>query len=483
MHVCVRSTRRLISAAILTSLIAVASSSAALAVPGQGWLRFRGPHGSGISEEDGLPSELNTEKNLHWKSESGTGFSSPTVVDRRLFLTSHRDDDRLLHCLDATTGASLWTKSFPKLRREIATPPSGPATPTTVADEFHVYAFFPDTGVVCCSHTGDERWRVDPGPFHSFHGVSSSLVVVEGKLVLLVDQLQDSFMVAYDCRTGGQAWKINRDDGALGGYSTPSTRQTIEGKTELVVTGPFEVAAFDPATGTRNWSLEGVTAAPISAPVVSGNKLFLCEPSFTENPFKIDVLLPFDKDKDGKVSLEELKPSLQYSRVAKRVDERWGNGDGIVEADELEKAFQSFIGGGGLVAIQLESTAGVTKPRILWTYRKVVPPIASVLHYRNVLFFINQGGILTSMNPETGEILKRARLGHGSGYYASPVAADGKLYLVDTDGQLAVVSAEAEWKVLSTGSLGESCHATPAIANRCIYIRSQQSLYCFGQAE
>jgi outer membrane protein assembly factor BamB len=103
--------------------------------------------------------------------------------------------------------------------------------------------------------------------------------------------------------------------------------------------------------------------------------------------------------------------------------------------------------------------------------------------YRDVLFFINQGGILTSMDPATGEIIKRARLNHGSGYYASPVAAEGRIYLVDTDGKLAVVSAEPEWNVLSTSDLGENCHATPAIANGRIYVRTGKTLYCFGKQE
>ncbi|HMC11030.1 MAG TPA: hypothetical protein VKH44_07060, partial [Pirellulaceae bacterium] len=170
-------------------------------------------------------------------------------------------------------------------------------------------------------------------------------------------------------------------------------------------------------------------------------------------------------------------------RTAKWVDEHSGNGDGIVEPAELDKAFAGFIGGGGLVAIQLDQVDGQTKPRVLWTYRKLVPNIASILVYRDVLFFINQGGILTSMDPATGEIHKRARLKHGSGYYASPVAAEGRIYLLDVEGKVAVVSAEPEWDLLSASDLGENCHATPAIANGRLYVRTAKTLYCFGKTE
>jgi len=475
--------------AVSAALLVASAGRPACAAPADDWSRFRGPHGSGVSETSGVPLEIGPEQNVIWKADCGRGLSSPIVVGNRLFYTSFRDDERFVHCVDAVTGAELWSKAFPKLHSEPATPPSGAANPTPVADRSSVYVFFPDAGLACFSHAGDERWRIDPGPFKSFHGVSSSLVVADGLVVLLVDQVEDSFMAAYDSRDGKSVWKIKRDDGPLGGYSTPSTRQSAErnqsagGNSELVVSGPTEVAAFNPLDGKQRWSLAGYTNAPISAPVIAGNRVFVCEPSFSENPFKFEMLLPFDKDKDGKVSLDELKSQVQLYRAAKLVDERSGNGDGIVERAELDRAFAGFVGGGGLVAIQLDQVDGQTKPRVLWTYRKLVPNIASVLLYRDVLFFVNQGGILTSMDPATGKIIKQARLGHGSGYYASPVASEGRIYLIDVDGKLAVVSAEPEWNPLFTSDFGESCRATPAIANGRIYVRTEKTVYCFGRKD
>jgi outer membrane protein assembly factor BamB len=464
-------------AALCLALVIAVDSSAS-----EDWARFRGPAGSGISN-GGIPAELNPERDLLWKIESGKGASSPVVVGSRVFLTAFDGGDRLVQCFDARTGASLWTKTVRKERDEVATAPGGPASPTPVADETSVFAFFPDSGLFCFTHDGQERWRAAVGPFHSFHGVATSLVIAERMVVLVVDQLEDSYIAAFDCQTGAQKWKVTRQDGPIGGYSTPATRVNAQGKLELVVSGPMEVVGYDASTGKNNWSVTGVTNAPISVPVVAGNQVFICEPSFSQNPFKIDTLLVHDKNKDGELSLEELAAHVPLYRIAKRIDSGWGNGDGKVSADELEKAFQSFVGGGGLTAIEIDETQpAAATARVKWNYRKSVPQIPSLLLYDGVLFFISDGGILTSVDPENGNILKRARLDHGSKYYSSPIAADGRLLLIDTAGKIAVVSAEAQWKSLSTSDLNENCYTTPAIANGCLYVRTEKHLWCFGKS-
>ena len=443
------------------------------------WARFRGPAGTGIAA-GGIPAELDVQKNLIWKTECGKGVSSPVIVGRRLFLTAFDGDKRQVRCFDAKTGAALWTKSVQKVRTESATPPGGPTSSTPIADSSGVYAFFPDTGLMSFDHDGSERWHAAVGPFQSFHGVAASLVLAEGNVVLLVDQLQDSFMAAYSCQTGTETWKVVRDDGAIGGYSTPATRVNGQGKLELVVSGPMEVAGYDAATGQRNWSVTGVSNAPISVPLVAGNRVFVCEPSFSQNPFKIDSILSHDKDKDGQLSLQELESQVPLYRIAKRIDSTTGNGDGKLSAEELEKAFESFVGGGGLAAIEIDETGTTAKAAVKWTYRRSIPQIPSLVLIDGSLFFISDGGILTSMNPENGEIVKRARLNHGANYYASPVAATGRLLVIDTAGKVAIVSTDAQWNVLSTSDLVDRCYATPALACGLLYLRGENHLYCFG---
>jgi outer membrane protein assembly factor BamB len=446
------------------------------------WSRFRGPAGTGIVANEHFPAEWDIEKHLRWKAASGKGASSPIVVGERLFLTAFEGQNRFIKCYDVNDGTVLWTKSVRAGRQEVTTPPGGPVNPTPVADESHIYVFFPDAGLFCFKHDGEQRWHNELGPFHSFHGIAASLVLAEGKVFVLADQLQDSFLAAFDCETGEDAWKVTRVDGPIGGYSTPAARVTAKGRTELVVSGPLEVVGYDAASGAQNWAIEGVTNAPISVPVVDGNMIFVCEPSFSENPFKIDALLSHDKNKDGELSFAELESHTPLLRIARRVDQSWGNGDGIVQGGELDKAFASFVGGGGLAAIELDESQQAVTARVKWTYRKTVPQIPSPLVLNDVLFFLNNGGILTSVNPATGEIIKRGRLGRGGTFYASPVAAAGKLLLIDTDGEIAVVSGEGEWKVLSTTRLDETCYATPALAGECVFIRGDQNVYCFGDA-
>jgi outer membrane protein assembly factor BamB len=419
------------------------------------------------------------DKNLLWKAESGKGASSPVIVGSRMFITAFEGDERIVKCFDVATGRLAWSKAVRKERSEVATAPGGPASSTPVANEESVYAFFPDTGLWCLSHAGEERWRIALGPFHSFHGVAASLVLADGNVILLVDQLQDSFLAAFDCQTGKLAWKAARQDGPIGGYSTPATRKTAKGRMELVVSGPMEVVGYDATTGERNWTVNGVSNAPISVPVTLGQRVFLCEPSFSQNPFKIDSLLAHDKDKDGELSFEELQSQVPLYRIARRIDASWGNGDGKISADEMEKAFESFVSGGGLAAIELDESSSPVAARVKWSYRKSVPQIPSLLATDDVLFFVNDGGILTSMNPENGEILKRGRLGEGAKYYASPVAANGRILLLDTEGKIAVATTDSEWKVIATSKLEDKCYATPAIANGCVFVRGEQNTYCF----
>lgn len=443
------------------------------------WTRFRGPAGSGIAK-DSLPSQLDPEANLKWKTACEQGASSPVIFGGRVFLSGHQKDERVVECFDVASGNLLWRKTTMKVRQEVATPPGGAASSTPVVDAAGVYVLFPDAGLVSYSHDGEERWHVQLAPFQSFHGVASSLILAENRLVLVVDQLQGSFISAFDTATGAEFWKADRQNGPIGGYSTPATRVNGRGALELVASGPLEIVGYDAATGKRNWTASGLSSAPISVPIVVENRVFVCEPSFAQNPFPIDTMLRHDANKDGELSFEELKSDVRLSRIAKLVDTSFGNSDGKINAAEMDKAFESFVSGGGLAAIELDESGPETKATVKWNYRKSVPQIPSMLAYDGVLFMIQDGGILTSLNAATGEVLKRARVGSGAKYYASPIAAEGRILLLDTEGKAAVVSAEAEWQTHRTTDLKDRCFATPALAAGKVFVRGAGHLYCFG---
>ena len=167
-----------------------------------------------------------------------------------------------------------------------------------------------------------------------------------------------------------------------------------------------------------------------------------------------------------------------------RIDDNWGNKDSIVDEAEWNKAFGSFAGKGGLVSVSLSGTGDVSDKNVNWTFSKGMPYIPGVLVDRNTVFAVDDGGLLTTVNAQTGEQIKKGRLKQGNGqYYASPVAAGDHIVLIDTAGVVNILSNSPEWESVSTCELGEECFATPAIGHNHLYVRTTQSLFCFGETK
>src|SRR5690242_20297127 len=135
----------------------------------------------------------------------------------------------------------------------------------------------------------------------------------------------------------------------------------------------------------------------------------------------------------------------------------------------------------GLLAIKMGGHGDQTATAIRWRYQKPVPQVPSTLLYHNVLYMVNDSGILISFDPANGSVLKQGRLkGAIDKYFASPVGADGKVFLVSQDGTASVVDAKADWQILSVNPLDDEVFATPAIADGRIYVRTKAWLYAFG---
>jgi outer membrane protein assembly factor BamB len=413
----------------------ICSLFASVSTAGEDWPRFRGVNGTGVSDSHGLPVEIGAHKNLVWKIAASKGSSSPIIAGGQLYFSSYEGKERTLHCLDPATGKTRWTRSVTKVREENATPPNGPATPTPVSDGKSVFVLYPDVGVRCYSSSGEEKWKVDLQPFRSMHGIGSSLMTVDGLVIVVADQLADSYMAAYSAETGKQVWKSDR--------------------------------------------LDGVTNAPISVPIVWHDRVFVCEALGEPIPFSL--MASADKNKDGKISLEEVKSNVPMTRLVQRIDKGWGNHTGVIGPAEWDKAWATMLNKGGLVALQLGGSGDVTKSNIRWTNGKGMPSISSPVIYDDLIYVVRDGGILTTFEATSGKLVKQARLeGHGRQYYASPIAADGKIFLIDTEGGLSVVKAGRDWKTLATSELGEACWATPAVSDGRLYVRTDKSIYCFG---
>jgi outer membrane protein assembly factor BamB len=462
-----------------TGLLAACLAVRALA---EDWPQFRGPNGSGVSTSAGLPVEFGPEKGVAWKVRVPAGKSSPVLSSRRIYLTGHEGSARLVVCLDRATGAELWRRSVPAGRSEKRNRLNDPASPTPVTDGENVYAFFQEFGLVAYGPDGEERWRLPLGPFASEHGMASSPILVEGNLVLLADQLEGSYIAAYRVADGTLAWKTPRAD-FVGGYATPAIFRPAAGSVQLLVPGPYELAGYAAGTGERLWWVRGLGYQPKGVPISGHDAVYFHALGGAEGRFPIfdELLKTIDKDHNGKLAYDEA-PAPGLRKRLKLIDTQFGNSDGEADGDEWKRALKGFESWNALVAIRPGARGDVTPTNVLWRFYKSLPDVPAPLLYQNVLYIVRDGGILTSLDPATGEAFRQGRLPQGThAYYASPVAADGMLYLASEGGTVTVVRAGPRWEVLATNVLEEECWATPALADGRIYLRTSGSLYCFAR--
>jgi outer membrane protein assembly factor BamB len=450
--------------------------------PASDWTRFRGPNGTGVSGDTGLPEAIGPQQNLLWSTPMPPGNSSPIVVAGRLFLTGHEGDQRIVLCLDAATGEPIWRRALPKERTETFNPLNGPTTPTPATDGQGVFVFFPEIGLVAYGREGNLRWRTPLGPFRSVQGLAASPVYVGGRVVLQIDTPEEAYVAAFDAGNGKPAWRSDRPAGVLGSYATPTVYAPAGGPTQVVVTGAVELTGYDASTGTRVWWARGVTVFPTGPPFIDGDSVYTVEPVEAGWPPFGEVLSLFDKDGDGVVALADAQADLIWQRSLIGIDRNAGNDDGVVTRPEYEAATDGVVGG-GLCRVRVTGKGDVGETHLVFRHEKGMPGLAGALLYRGVLYVV-RNAVVTTFDPETGRQLRQERIRSALGdYYASPVAGDGKLYLVNLKGRVTVLRAGADWEVLSTGDLAERVIATPAIADGRIFIRGEKTLFCFGRSQ
>jgi outer membrane protein assembly factor BamB len=432
-----------------------------------------------VSPDSGLPEAIDRDKNVLWSVQLPDGNSSPIVFNGRLFITGHEGDERIVLCLDAGTGETVWRRSFMKVRTEVFNRRNGPTTPSPTTDGQRVFVFFPDFGLLAYDLEGKELWRASLGPFSSIQGLAASPIVAAGKVLLLIDTPEEAYLSAFDAATGNLVWKKDRPTGLLGSYATPTVYEHPDGPVQVVVAGAVELTGYEVGTGERVWWVRDLSFFPTGPPFVIGDSVFTLEPAEQVWPTFAGILPQFDKDGDGQIQVEDTAHDLIWSRSFVSLDKNLGNGDGVVTSEEYGRASGDVLGG-GLTRTRVTGKGDTTETHVLWRHLKGMPSLSGALLYDNLLYVVNKAIILT-FDPETGEMLERVRVREALGeYYASPVAADGKIYLVNLDGIVSILRAGREWGVLSVGDLEEQTIATPAIADSRIFIRTQKTLYCFG---
>ncbi|MEM9367982.1 MAG: PQQ-binding-like beta-propeller repeat protein [Planctomycetota bacterium] len=451
---------------MVTSCLAVFTTTSARA----DWTRFRGPNGSGISTSD-APTEFGADNNLKWKLElPGRGVSSPIVVGDRVFVTCYsgygfeggnvEDLKRHLVCVDRVSGETLWTKTVnAKMPEDEWRPPGvtthGYASNTPVSDGEHVFAFFGKSGVYAFDLDGNEIWNQSVGQEPSFKGFGSAASPIVTDEHVIVNAADESLSIVWlDKKTGTEAHRATAD--GLGECWTTPILIENGGRSEIAISVIGEIWGLNNETGKLSWYANGVNS------------------------------------RNAQVSLVE---------------------EGGVVYAVGEEAY----------AIRIDGKGDVSESNTVWEGR-LRPRYATPVLLKGRLYSVSSGAVIECVDAKTGDRVFQGRLPGGSGGgadrggrgdfggggfggrggggfggggrggfggrgggggddYASPVAADDKIYITTNGGMIHVIEAKDELSVLASNDMSfdsSGFGGTPAISDGCLFLRSNTHLYCVG---
>ena len=247
----------------------------------------------------------------------------------------------------------------------------------------------------------------------------------------------------------------------------------LHGK-DILTSGPMEMVSYAADTGARRWSIPKMGVMPVASPICVGDRVYACNDAVP--PYQqLTGQMKADRNGDGKLSPDEF-PDPSFKEAVRAIDRVYGNGDGAVDQEEWDGALKLMRTMNSLVAVDLDGEQ--SKER--WRTSKLLTDAASPLLYRGLLYLVKNGGLLTTVDPDSGNILRQDRIpGVDGNIFASPVAADGKLFILNESGKLAVLRSGRDWRVLAVNELAENCYATPAIADGVILVRSEHDLWVF----
>jgi outer membrane protein assembly factor BamB len=457
----------------------------AAAMAASDWPTFRGPNSSGLAPDTNLPEEFGPGKNVVWKTELPPGHSSPVLVGDKIYLTGYDKENVYTISLDRATGKVLWRRPAPRPRRETLHKANSPTSASAASDGKNVYTFFTDFGLLSYGPDGNERWRLPLGPFNNPMGQSATPVLA-GKLLLLpLDQEAGSYFIAVEKDSGKIKWRVDRPEFTRG-FSTPVLFKPKDGPLQVILAGSYKLVAYEVETGKETWFVRGLTWQLKPTPVMDEQNIYVlgwageADPGQQEAiPDFSDILAKWDASKDGKLQKEELTEGNP------RVVKGWGDfdldNDGVLGERDWKMYQSKRAVVNGVNAFRLGGKGDMTDRNRLWKYEKSLPNVPSPLLFQGVLYLCKEGGILTALDAKTGNVLKQARLtGAPGAYFASPVAADGKIYTISEEGKVSVINPGGDWEIIRVNDLGESVHATPAIADNSIYLRTYSALYKFA---
>jgi outer membrane protein assembly factor BamB len=424
----------------------------------QNWPQFRGPGATGVVEGRAAVTTWNAEKSLNtrWKTAiPGLGHSSPVVWANKVFVTTAvtsaaKDETRYglygdvapvkddpkhtwkVYALDKETGKILWEQiayeGLPKVKRH---PKSTHSDSTPVTDGKYLVVLFGSHGLYAYDLKGNLKWKQDLGALDSGwfydadyqweHG--SSPVIYRDLVIIQADVQKDSYIAAYNLKTGKLAWKTPREE--ISSWGTPTV---YEGKTraELIANGSKAIRGYDPLTGKELWRLSPNSEITTPTPFAALDLIFV-----TSGYAPIQPIYAIKPGANGDISLKDGKESNES---------------------------------------------------IAWSKQRGGPYTPTPVVYGDLLYTCSNQGVLTAYNAKTGERVYQERLGgKGGAFTASPVASDGKLYLSSEDGDVFVVKTGPKYELLATNPVGEVMMATPAISDGLVIVRGINHVFAFGE--
>ncbi|HTL58033.1 MAG TPA: PQQ-binding-like beta-propeller repeat protein [Candidatus Limnocylindrales bacterium] len=462
-------------------LAATAASTLSAATPA--WPAFRGPNCSGVATDAKPPVQISPTNSVLWKIQVPWSPSSPCIWGDQLFLTTFADNELQTRCYERGDGKLVWSRGLKADKLEMFhSTESSPAASTPATDGRHLVSYFGSFGLVCYDLHGKELWRYPLPLALSLGGYGTATCpMIAGHLAIVSRDRDDaSSLLAVDLRTGKKAWETPRPD-SYGSFGTPIVWKN-EQVEEIVVPGSLRLKGYALKTGKEDWNIDGVTAFACTTPVTGDGLLFFAAWSDgkADDPWPTweKFLEEHDKNKDGMVSLGEFdEPSRDYYRGFDV------NRDGKIDKSDWNALMASLAKGENVaLAIKPGGRGNISQTHVAWKGTRGLPYVASPLLYDGRLYFVKNGGMLSSLDAKTGKpYYLQERLEAPGNYYSSPVAADGKIYLASVTGKLTVVKAGGDKpEILHQSEFGERIYASPALAEDKFYLRTRSTLYAFG---
>ena len=452
--------------------------------PAADWPQFRGPNCSGVASHATPPLQISPTNGVLWTAAVPWSPSSPCVNGDRIFLTTFGDGQLQTRCYAANTGRLIWSDGVTPEKLELFHNTEGsPSAATPACDDRHVVSYFGSFGLIAYDFQGKELWRhplpvaVSGGSF----GSGTSPLIVGNRVLLIRDQDQNSSLLAFDAATGKTIWESARPD-SHGSFGTPILWHN-NGVDEIICPGSIRLKGYDLNTGHERWAVDGLPGLACTTPVTGGGMLFFAgwSPGKGDSPRPTwqSLLQKYDKNNDGEITLDEVDtPTRDYLRgMDVNHDGRITKGDYDLVAANDAKASNV------LVAINPGGTGDISDTHIAWKATRGLPYVPSPLFYQDRVYLLRDGGMMSSFDAKTGKVFYlQERLEAAEKYYASPVAADGRIYVVSVPGKLTVVKAGGEKpEILHQADFGERVFATPAIVGSRLFLRTQTKLYAFGK--